>query len=206
MDRGEDIGVDVQRITPTLLVWWRYGKEHGQEECRCNEPEVVEAHLHRKIDPFRRTPQENWRWFQAGPDLIVEKWEDSPETAGPDTHIYYLLDKGLAVIENVHFPPPDDNWKWYIHIADFEYSEKLGAWLMKDLFVDLCIEPDNHTYQIFDLPDLACALDAGLISHQDSRRILERVDWLVKQIVHRKFPLEEIEHGREACRILGWRA
>lgn len=195
----------METLTPTLLVWWRYGKEHGQDECRCNDPQVVDAHLHRKIDPFRQTPQEKWRWFQASPNLIVENWEDSPGSAGPDTHIYYLLDKGLAVIENIHFPPPDDKWKWYIHIADFIFNEELGSWLMKDMFVDLCVEADNRTYQIFDLPDLACALDAGLISHQDSRRILERADWLVKQIVGGNFPFEEIECGRRACEKLGWK-
>ena len=191
-------------LTKTLIVWWRYGKEHGKEEFRVNPPEVVNRHLKGKVDHFRSLPEESWRWWKVSDDLIIERWDDSPGQTGPDTRIYYLLNRGVTVIENVHCPPPDDRWKWYIHISDFLYSSELETWRMKDLFCDVVVEEDNHTYHLYDLPDLAQALDVGLICSNDSREILKRIDWVVSNINNRAFPFPEIMEGREACHKLGW--
>ena len=44
----------------TLIDWWRYGKEHEEEDFRVNPPEVVAAHLDRKIAAFRTQPDGEW--------------------------------------------------------------------------------------------------------------------------------------------------
>lgn len=188
----------------TMIVWWRFGKEHGDDEFRVNPPEVINAHIQRKIDRFRKTPADEWRWYQVDPDLIVERYDTSPEESGPDTRIYYLLNCGLAVIENIHLPPPEDNWKWLIRIADFFYNKEMESWIMKDLFCDICVENDCHTYHMFDLPDLAQALDIHLITRGEARDILKRVDWFLNRVSRRQKPLPEILRGQETCKRLGW--
>ena len=188
----------------SLIVWWRFGKEHGGEEFRVNTPEQVRLHLQKKVDEFHQTPEELWRWWQVDENLIVERWDTSPEHTGPDTRIYYLLNRGVSVIENIHLPPPDDNWKWYIHICDFDYHAELDTWMMKDLFCDILVAGDNRTYHMYDLPDLAQALDVGLITAGETREILKRVDWVVTSIVKGSFPFEEIKLGQASCTQLGW--
>ena len=190
-------------FSKTLLVWWRFGKEHGEEDIRVNLPEVIDAHLQRKVARLTQMPQEGWRWWQVSNDLIVERWDDSPAQS-PDTYIYYLLKSGITVIENIHLPAPDDNWKWYIQVCDFNYLKELGCWVMKDLFCDICVEADNHSYHLFDLPDLAQALDLGLVSKRETRDILHKVDWVVSQVTRGGFPFPEILEGQEACKQLGW--
>lgn len=188
----------------TLIVWWRFGKEHGGEEFRVNLPEQVRSHLQKKVDEFRKTPEQLWKWWQVDENMIVERWDTSPVHTGPDTRIYYLLNSGLSIIENIHLPAPDDNWKWYIHISDFDYDAEFKSWLMKDLFCDIVVEDDNRTYHMYDLPDLAQALDVGLITTDETREILKRVDWVVTSISKGKFPFDEIKRGQAACKQLGW--
>ncbi|MFO7624798.1 MAG: hypothetical protein R6V73_10640 [Anaerolineales bacterium] len=188
----------------TLIVWWRFGKEHGGEEFQVNPPEQVRTHLQKKIDEFRKTPADLWRWWQVDDHLIVELWDTSPEHTGPDTRIYYLLKCGLSIIENIHLPPPDENWKWCIRLSDFEYNAELGTWMMKDLFCDILVGGDNRTYHMFDLPDVAQALDVGLITPAETREILKRVDWVLTRIAKGEFPFPEVRRAQAACRQLGW--
>ncbi|RPI28655.1 MAG: hypothetical protein EHM70_16500 [Chloroflexota bacterium] len=188
----------------TLIVWWHFGKEHGDENFQVNPPETIAAHIGRKVARFREQTEDDWRWWQVDENLIVERWDTSPEQSGPDTRIYYLLNCGISVIENIHLPAPDDNWKWLIRISDYEYNPGLECWMMKDLFCDVVVERDNRTYHMFDLPDLAQALDVGLISAVDTRNILHRVDWLVNSISRGEFPFSEVEKAQAACQKLGW--
>lgn len=46
---------------PTLVVWWRYGKEHAEETFRVNSSDVIATHLDAKIARFRQTPETEWR-------------------------------------------------------------------------------------------------------------------------------------------------
>jgi predicted RNA-binding protein associated with RNAse of E/G family len=57
---------------------------------------------------------------------------------------------------------------------------------------------------LFDLPELAQALDLGLVSKSETRDILHRVDWVVNQVSKGGFPFPEILEGQEACKQLGW--
>jgi len=188
----------------TMVVWWRFGREHGGERFECNPPEVIEAHIQRKADRFRRTPADAWRWWQVDQDLIIERPPASEPLFGADSRIYYLLNRGLSVIKNICYPPPDDCWKWHIHIADFPYDQARECWLMKDLFCDIVVAPDDRTFKVLDLPDVAQALDVGLISHPESREILRRVSWVVNEISRRAFPFAEVQRAEAAARRLGW--
>lgn len=192
-------------LTKTLVVWQRVGKEHGEDDLRLNPPDVVQRYINKKVEVFRQTPPDAWRWWLVDENLIVEQADVDPQPGNPGTHIFYLLNRGLTVVENIYLPHPNDNWKWYIHLSDFEHKSGKGYWVMKDLFCHISVEKDTRTYHIFDLPDLAQALDIGLITPAQSKDLLKRVDWAANRIARGEFPFPEIIKGQEACSLLSWR-
>ena len=190
-------------LKKTLVAWWSYGKEHDGDDLRLNSPEVIASHLDVKIAAFRATPDDEWRWRQMDDDLLVERPKPDSRWCGPDTRIYYLVKRGLGIIENIHYPPPDDRWKWYIHLADIFYDSARECWIMKDLFSDILVDGDNYTCRVLDLDDLANALDLGLLTPTQASEILRRTDLTLTAIARNEFPFPEIERGRAACRELG---
>ena len=108
----------------TLIIWRRLGKEHGETpKFVVNTPDVVDSHLQDKLDRFRATPDNDWRWWQVSDDLLVER--PFPDTGfGPDTCIYYLPRERWVVVENSVFPGRLD-WPWYIHIGDTVWNADL---------------------------------------------------------------------------------
>lgn len=190
--------------TPTLLIWHRFGKEHGEESFRVNPPVVVAEHLRARAALFRgRTAADDWRWFQVDNTLIVERPTPDDVIFGPDTRIFYLLDQGLGILEDIRYPR-SDRWRWYIHLADYSFHQDLDCWVMQDLFTDVFVAPDERTTQVLDLDDLALALDLGLLTPAKTSEILRRTDALVRQIARGAFPFEAVLRGREACRAVGW--
>lgn len=186
----------------TLIVWWRYGKEHGAEDFRPNPPEVVAEHIASKAAKFKATTDSHWPWWQVDDDLLIEQ-----PIAGwfrPDTRIYYLLKRGLVVIENIQLKPPDDHYKWYVHLADIKFDTLNQCWVMQDLFCDVLIDPDNQTCRLIDLNDLAAALQVGLIDSARAAEILNRTDQLLAAIARDAFltpdtfPFPEVLQGQAA--------
>ena len=57
---------------------------------------------------------------------------------------------------------------------------------------------------MYDLPDVAQALDVGLITPYETRDILKRVDWLLNRIAKGEFPFPEVQRAQDACLKLGW--
>jgi hypothetical protein len=191
-------------LSKTQIVWWRFGKEHGEEKgIRLNSPDLISAALNQRAAIFAAVPDESWRWYQVDEKLLVERPQPSAHY-GSDTRIYYLLKDGLTVVENIYLPPPRDKWTWYIHIGDTFYDRSRELWIQRDLFVDVVIEEELRHHRLLDLHDVATALDIGLIGAQDVSMILRRTNKLLQAIGEGRFPLPEIERARAACRALGW--
>ena len=188
----------------TLVVWWGYGKEHDGDDLRLNSYEVIASHLDAKIASFRATSSEEWQWWQVDADLLIEHPKPSSRWCGPDTRIYYLVKRGLGIIENIHYPPPDNRWKWYIHLADIFYDPARECWIMKDLFSDILVGGDNRICRVVDLDDLADALDLGLLTLAQTSDVLRRTDLTLTAIAKSTFPFPEIERGRAVCKKFGW--
>jgi len=193
----------------TLLVWWRYGKEHqDRQDChalRVNSPEMIAAHLDRKIARFRATPDDAWRWWQVSDDLIVERMGPPySEVMRADTRFYYLVSKGVGVMENCHFDPPYAEWRWYLHLADIYFDATRECWIMKDLFCDILIHRDASCHLVLDLHDLGTALDLGLVSPLETSQILRKTNAVLHDIANGEFPFPEMLRAREACAKLGW--
>nr|AGC72846.1 hypothetical protein [uncultured bacterium A1Q1_fos_1246] len=188
----------------TLAIWWRYGKEHSEDDgFRVNPPAVVEQHLDAKAAHFRATAPATWRWWGEG-NLIVERPDPDGYGYGADTRIYYLVDRGLTIVENIHLPAPWTPWSWYIHLADIFYDARRQCWISKDLFCDVILTPDGRRYHVNDLGDVGHALYLGLLSAEQATHILRRTDALLEAIVLGHFPFPEIAEAQALCRRLGW--
>jgi hypothetical protein len=191
-------------VQKTLVIWWRYGKEHGEGNgFRLNPSAVVEQHLDAKAAHFRATPDDQWCWWRAG-NVIVERPNPKSYGYGPDSRIYYLLERGVTVVENIHLRDPWQGWPWYIHLADIVYDARRDCWISKDLFCDVILTPDGRRYHVHDLGDVGHAHQLGLLSAEQTTQILRRTDALLEAIALGHFPFPEIAEAQALCRRLGW--
>jgi hypothetical protein len=185
-----------------LIVWWRFGKEHGEEDFRVNSQDVVKAHLNNKINQFKKTSAQEWRWYRIGENLLIER--PIGYLSKKDTRIYYLLDQGMAVIENINLPHPYQDWPWYIHIADFEYRSAQQCWLKKDLFLDILVGKDHTATKVIDQDDLAEASKIGLITKSKEAEIIQTTDKIIQRIEAKEFPFPEIIRGQKTDTQINW--
>ena len=194
------------QFSKTMVVWRRTGKEHGENDgFRVNSPETIAMHLDGKLTEYRATPEDAWRWYQVDEGLIVEKF--GLPAHGPfraDTRFYHLIERGISVMENLYFRPPNDRWRWYLHLADIYFDSSRACWIMKDLFCDILVDHDKSHHRVLDLDELGDALEMGLVTPADMIRVLRNTDAALEDIAAGKFPFPEIVRAHEACRALGW--
>ena len=194
----------------TNLIWWRYGKEHERHDpappyIRANTPEVAQAALDHRLARHNADPEQDWRIWQVAPQVIVERPALPYESwAGPDTFFYYLLDQGIAAMENFH--SRRYGAIWYLHICEYFFDEDRACWIMKDLFTDLLVRPDNSLLSVLDLDDLANAQELGLVSAGQVNSILRLTQQSIYRVNQGEFPFPGIVEAQQACRELGWLA
>ncbi len=188
---------------PVRIIWWRYGKEHGENDgFRVNPPEVIDAALDRRLAEAERTETSHWRWYQVSEDLLVARGDPAKPWCDRTTRMYYLLDRGLGVVENIRLD--DGRYSWYIHLAKFLRDDRRQCWIMKDLFVDVLVRKDLTGHRVVDLDDLAEALDLGLIDSAGAADVLRRTERLSAEIDAGRFPPPRVIRAQEACKLLGW--
>lgn len=193
-------------MNKTLVVWWRYGKEHDPAgEFRVNQAGVVSAHIDQGIAAARAWPAAEWRWWQVDDELLVERADPTALFCGPDTRIYYLLRRGLAVIENNHFALRNERWTWYIHVADIFRDAARDCWIKQDLFADILVDRGGREMLVIDLDDVATGLDLGLLTPPRASSVLRTTNAAVRAIEIGDFPFPEVVRARAACKELGWR-
>ena len=182
----------------TRVIWWRYGKEHldgdAPESYRRNPPEVIQAHLDARLTKVRTTPHERWQWWQLSDNLLLEVPEG--RNYNQNSLIYYLIDCGLTVVENVVLPE-QPRFKWYIHIADTYFDATLGAWVQKDLFTDVIFANDGY-HEVLDLDDLGTALELALLTPQEASMVLKRTQHLLDDIAAARFPYPVLAEARSS--------
>ncbi|MEZ4619760.1 MAG: hypothetical protein R2867_30240 [Caldilineaceae bacterium] len=189
-------------LQQTQAIWWRFGKEHGEDDFRVNPSSIIARHLNTKAEQTAHTPAVDWRWWTDG-TVIVEKPVPGIHY-GDETRIYYLIEQGLTLVEQIHLPAPREYWYWYIHLADIFYDEARRCWISKDLFCDIMLDRSGDRYHVMDLADLGQALAIGLVTPAETTVILQRVDALLTTITQDGFPFPEITRARALCRQLGW--
>ncbi len=177
----------------TLVVWRRFGKEHGEGSgFRLNAPEVISAHLQRKVEAFRQTPEDDWRWWQLSDEVIVEK-PFADVGFGPSTLIYYLPRRDWAVVENASLPGGlGKEWSWYVHIGDLAYDPIYDCWVFTDFFSDVIIKEDKRTHSVLDLNELGKVFEMGLVTGTEVTRILTATQELIDLVRAGDFPPTEL--------------
>jgi len=193
-------------MNKTLVVWWRYGKEHdpGGGTFRVNPPGMVSAHIDQKVTAARSTAEADWRWWQVDDELLIERVDPSGYNYGPDTRVYYLPKRSLGVIENLRRPPPHERWSWGIHVADTFWDTARECWIMQDLFADVLVEASGRVCRVEDLDEVGLALDLGLLTSEQTSTVLRTTNAALRAIEAGEFPFPEIVQARAACRELGW--
>jgi hypothetical protein len=193
-------------MNKTLVVWWRYGKEHDPAAgaFRVNPPGVISAHIDQKIAAARLWSAADWRWWQVDDELLIERADPTGYGFGLDTRIYYLVRRGLAVIENIQFPAPNEHWTWYIHVADIFWDTARECWIKQDLFADILVDRGGRETLVIDLDDVATGLDLGLLTPPHASTVLRTTNVAVRAIASGKFPFPEIVRAQAACKELGW--
>ena len=123
---------------------------------------------------------------------------------GADTRIYYLIRRGLAVIENIHHSPPKERWTWYLHVADIFWDAARECWIKQDLFADILVDRAGRETLVTDLDDVATGLDLGLLTPPHASTVLRTTNATVRAIANGQFPFPEIVRAQVACKELGW--
>jgi hypothetical protein len=193
-------------MNKTLVVWWRYGKEHDPagDEFRVNPPGVISAHIDQKIAVARKWPAADWRWWQVDDELLIERVDPNAYSRGPLKRVYYLPQRGLGVIDNIRRPAPDERWTWFIHVADTFWDAARECWIMQDLFADILVEAGGRVCRVVDLDEVGTALDLGLLTPSHASSVLRTTNDAVRAIENGDFPFPEIVRGQAACEELGW--
>lgn len=177
----------------TLIIWHRFGKEHGEDEFRVNSPEIIAQNLKNKVDKFNQTPASDWCWWQLSDDILIET---SRPGKNPNVLYYYLIKKHILIVQNTTIPHLGPDWTWYVHIGDTRWHPELNAYVFQDLFVDVLVHKDNQTHTVVDLDDFAKAIDLGLITLKKSAHILRHTQNLVNTLQADQFPPPELASYR----------
>ena len=176
----------------TLVVWRRYGKEHGEGSgFQHNTPEIIDAHLRGKIERFNNTPSHRWAWWQLAEDLIYEKPLDV-EFYGPNTEIFYLPLKNWAIMKGITIKSLGEEWKWYVHIGETRFNQKYNCWIFTDHFVDVVVQKDCKTHTVLDLNDLAYVFELGVLSQEEMITILRSTQEFIDLLRNGGFPPEQL--------------
>ena len=200
---------DSTGLKRTTMTWWRYGKEHERSDpnppqIRNNGPEMAASSLNERLALIRSEPESNWRMWQLAPNLIIERInQPMPAWARSDTMFHYLLDDGIAIMEN--FYSRRYGRLYYIHICEYFYDELRQTWIMKDLFTDLLVSNEGQLVTVLDLDDLADAQEIGLVNAAQANNILRHTQRVIRRIMEGEFPFPEMLQGRQAAQLLGWK-
>jgi hypothetical protein len=175
----------MQRVN---IVWRRLGKEHGEKQgLRLNGEDVVQEHIRTKLQQQRAHSDVDWRWWRIGEDILAER--PLPGYGyGTNTTIYYLPSQDLCVVENIALPGKAAQYPYYIHIGETKYDATLDCWIFTDWFVDVLVAEDRRRFTVWDLDDFAEAFEKGLISGDNTRRILRSTAQAVCMVEEGRFP------------------
>jgi hypothetical protein len=195
-------------LKKTMITWWRYGKEHERIDpnppyLRANSPAMADEALDSRLARHRAEPADAWRMWRVTPNLMIERVEEPhPAYARADTLFHYLLDQGVAIMENFYsrrYGRVD-----YIHICEYFFDEPRQSWIMKDLFTDLLVTAEGRLVTVLDLDDLADAQAIGLVSPVQAEDILRRTQAIIRLITNGGYPFKEMRIAHRAAHLLGW--
>ena len=110
-------------------------------------------------------------------DIIVTKWNVlKPRKDFTHGDSCYFLKKGYKVSR--FFTASGECLYIYCDIIKPEYNERENSYIFNDLLIDVIIYPDGFV-KVLDLAEIPEALDMGLISIEDAKYALIKLDELL---------------------------
>jgi protein associated with RNAse G/E len=118
-------------------------------------------------------------------DVIVTKWNTlKPKCNFSHGSSCYFLKKGFKISK--FYQNDDSLLYWYCDIVDYAREEESHSLIVTDLLVDVVIYPSGML-KVVDLDELADALDDGLITAEQLKMALRRLNSLLTLIYKDKF-------------------
>ena len=76
---------------------------------------------------------------------------------------------------------------WYCDIVDYDYDITSDTYIVTDLLADVVIYPDGFV-KVVDLDELVTARESGILSEDNLKKALLRLDYLLRTIYAGDFP------------------
>ena len=113
-------------------------------------------------------------------DIIVTKWDVlKPRKDFTHGDSCYFLKRGYKVSR--FFKESGECLYTYCDIIKTEYNEQENSYIFNDLLIDVVIYPDGFV-KVLDIAEIPEALDMGLISVEDAKYALTKIDELLNVI------------------------
>lgn len=118
-------------------------------------------------------------------NIIVTKWNTlNPKLTFHHGCSCYFLKEGYKVSK--FYQLDNSLLYWYCDIVDFKYDKEENALTVIDLLADVIVYPQGFV-KVMDLDELADALEHGLISEEQLKLSLRRLNNLLTLIYKDKF-------------------
>ena len=121
--------------------------------------------------------------IQSG--FIITKWTSlRPRKDFARGYSCCLLDEGFKI--SWHIDATDKLMRYYCDIVDVSYDAAANAYTFHDLLVDVVIMPDGFV-KVLDVGEVPEALDKGLITIEQAKLALTRLDKLLAIVYNGDF-------------------
>jgi hypothetical protein len=184
---------------PPIIIWRRFGKEHGEDAFRLNDSDTVLRHLTTKAEGARETTADPWPWYHVSDQLLMERVTNA---AGGTAGLLSYLPERECLIED-RWDDAGESHEWCIHLGSTEYDEALSSWVFTDWFVDIIWSPSSGRYRVVDLDDLADVHQLGVVDDLLLHHILQSSQALLDSLEN-AFPPVELTKMSALMRQIGW--
>ena len=129
-------------------------------------------------------------------ETIVTKWKTlKPKKTLSHGISCYFLERGYKVSK--FYDHENHIISWYCDIVSYEYTEETDTYIVTDLLADVIVYPDGFV-KVVDLDELGEALEKGLLSQEQLKTSLRRLDNLLNLIYRGAYSgIQEYIHGCE---------
>ena len=118
-------------------------------------------------------------------DIIITTWNTlNHKIAFHHGCSCYFLKDGIKVSK--FYRADNSLLYWYCDIVDYEFNEEENALVVTDLLADVIVDTQGIT-RVLDLDELADALEQGLLSEDQLKKSLRRLNKLLTIIYKDKF-------------------
>ena len=136
--------------------------------------------------------------LECSEDIILTKWcALKPKKYLHHGYSCYFPKEGIKVSK--FYTEDNSLLYWYCDIVDYEYKKDSNELVVTDLLADVIIYPDGFV-KVVDLDELVTALNDGLITLDQLKLSITRLDKLLNIIYEDKFDIltQNIDQAEKA--------